>query len=311
MGSMLGLVVRTHNRFYKVRMDGQTLLCSPKGNFRKNAPKGYHLPVIGDQVDVELHRKKTRGVDGYITKIHRRKNQLERSLGDGRRVRIMAANLDRIMITGGIDKPGIDWGLTDRYIVACELSGIPYMLVFNKLELNPDFAEDPFCQAYRRMDIPMIFTSTKTDLGMDALKDAVSDGISFFTGASGVGKSSLINKIVPEANLTTGAVDERKGLGKHTTTNSTLVPVASGYLVDSPGLRDFLPPIVPPEQVRFGFREMVNTQGECRFSTCLHQQEPGCAVKDAVDQGDISELRYKNYLEIVEEMQNYVQDRYS
>ena len=306
-----GLITRTHNRFYHVAVDEQSYLCSPKGAFRQSSNPEYRLPVIGDRVRISLLDKKQRGVDGYISEILERDNRLLRADADGRRERVMAANLDRILVVSAVEKPGVDFGLIDRYILSCELAGIVYHLVINKIELNPAFIDDQRLQIYRQLEIPILVTSAKTGQGMDALKESVADGISYLSGASGVGKSTLINSLVPKAELNTGEVDPRRGRGRHTTTYSTLVPIDEhGLLVDSPGLRDFYPPRVPPEEVRFGFREIVEAQSGCRFSTCLHVEEPQCAVLDAVETGDISQLRYKSYLFLIREMQDFLQSRY-
>jgi len=270
----------------------------------------YRLPVIGDEVTVELTKEK-KGVEGYITDITKRTNRLVRSDYEGRRVRVMAANLDRAMVVSGINEPGVDFGLIDRYLLTCELANIPCWLIINKIELNPSFSQDPRLTIYRDMDIPILEVSAETGEGMDKLDEAVSHGISYLTGASGVGKSSLINHLAPEAGLTTGTVDPRKGKGRHTTTFSSLVAHGSGYLVDSPGLRDFYPTPVPPDQVRFGFQEIAMAQSGCRFNGCLHDGEPGCAVVEQLEEGSISEMRYKSYLHTLHEMVAFSQSRFS
>ena len=311
---MEGLIVKTHNRFYEVRCGQDIWLCSPKGAFkRKDGPKQdpeYRLPVIGDRVEVLLDKGKE-GVDGYITRIVPRRNRLIRADLEGRRQKVMAANLDRILVVSAVCKPGVDFALIDRYLLTCDLAQIPVCLVINKIELEPEFADQPQLELYRKLEIPVLLVSAKTGQGMDQLDRMIAEGISYLTGASGVGKSSMINHLAPHADLVTGAVDPKKGRGRHTTTFSMLIPIGEcGNLVDSPGLRDFYPPKVEADQVRFGFREIAKAQSECRFATCLHDGEPGCAVVGAVRAGHITDERYKSYLFIMREMKSYFQNRY-
>ena len=311
---MEGLIVKTHNRFYEVRCGDDIWLCSPKGAFkRKDGPKQdpeYRLPVIGDHVEVRLDKNK-KGVDGYITRIVPRNNRLIRADLEGRKLKVMAANLDRILVVSAVREPGVDFALIDRYLLTCDLAQIPVILVINKIELDPEFINEPQLELYRKLEIPVLAVSAETGQGMDQLDDVVADGLTYLTGASGVGKSSMINHLAPHADLTTGSVDPKKGRGRHTTTFSMLIPIgADGNLVDSPGLRDFYPPKVEAEQVRFGFREIAKAQSECRFATCLHDGEPGCAVVDAVQDGRINDERYKSYLFIMREMKSYFQNRY-
>lgn len=304
-------MVKTHNRFYQVELAGQIYMCSPKGSF-KQAESEFKLPVIGDRVRLELNKRRQQGVDGYIVEIMPRDNRLLRADADGRRERVMAANLDLLLITCAVAQPGVDFALVDRYILSCELGGIDYAIVFNKIDLDPEFMTDPTVLAYQQLGLPVLATSTKTGEGLEQLREWVSEGICYFSGPSGAGKSSLINHLVPEADLTTGEVDPRKGRGRHTTTFSMLVPLAGGgYLVDSPGLRDFYPPKVPAEEVRFGFREIAALQAHCKFSSCLHVTEPDCAVVTALEAGILSPERYKSYLFLLSEMQNYSQNRFA
>lgn len=306
-----GLVVKTHNRFYQVRVGSETYLCNPKGIFKRAEDPEYRLPVIGDHVAIVLHKKKDRGVDGQITAILPRENRLLRADADGRREKIMAANLDLLLMVSAVDKPGVDFAMIDRYILTCELSHIPYRLIINKADLDPTFCEDERFEIYHDLDIPVLFTSVKSGTGMETLHQWVSKGMCYLTGTSGVGKSSLINHLMPEANLTVGEVDPKKGRGRHTTTNSSLLDLPDGgLLVDSPGLRDFYPPKVPPEDVRFGFRDIVRIQPNCRFSSCLHENEPECAVFQAVEEENLAYDRYKSYLFLLSEMRQYQQNRF-
>jgi ribosome biogenesis GTPase len=308
---MIGLVVQTHNRFYQVRCDQRRYLCSLKGNFKKAEPE-YRLPVVGDQVRIALKKSEKEGVDGYLTEILERDNALIRNLGDGRRMRVMAANLDCVFIVSAVKQPGVDWGIVDRYVAACEMDNIPHALVINKIELDPDFANDPHLDIYRNLDIPVLLTSVKANQGLDELKQELGKGISLLTGTSGVGKSSLVNCLVPQSELATAEVDRKHGMGRHTTTSSMLIPLpGGGFLADSPGLRDFSPPLVDPEELRFGFREFRELQSGCRFSTCMHVNEPGCAVIRALEKGGVNPLRHRHYLQTLEEMQQYRQQKYS
>lgn len=307
-----GLVVKTHNRFYQILVGDKTYLCNPKGIFKKAKDPEYRLPVIGDFVNITLHKKKDKGVDGQITEILPRENRLLRADAEGRRERVMAANLDFLMIVSAVSQPGVDFPMIDRYILTCELSHIPYRLVINKTDLDPMFEEDERLDPYRDLEIPILFTSIKTGEGMDELQEWVSEGMCYLTGTSGVGKSSLINYLIPDANLSVGEVDPKKGRGRHTTTNSSLLEFKSGgYLIDSPGLRDFYPPKVLPDEVRFGFRDIMKHQVHCRFSSCLHENEPDCAVYQAVEDETLSYDRYKSYLFLLSEMQNYQQSKFS
>jgi len=308
---MRGLIAKTHNRFYEVLVDGGVYVCSPKGAFKQAESPDYRLPVIGDRVRIELLADRGEGVDGYIVAIEPRRNVLERADADARRKRFMAANLDLALVVSAVVKPGVDFGLIDRYMVACELAEIPYALAINKVELDPGFSDSPELGIYRDLGVDILTLSAKRGDGLEALRERVGRGVSYLTGASGVGKSTLINCLAPEADLTVGAVDERKGRGRHTTTYSVLVPVGDhGFLVDSPGLRDFYPPRVDPDQVRFGFRELAAVQAECRFASCLHDREPGCAARAAVAAGRISEMRYKSYLALMREMQGRQQNQW-
>ncbi len=300
------------NRFYDVIVDKRWVRCQPKGQIRRHEDAEYRLPVIGDHVVVELEPGQERGVEGYVIEILPRQNRLMRSIGDTRETeKVMAANLDRTLIVSAIERPGLDWSMLDRFLVTCELLDISACIVINKVDLNPARLNAKELTTYQDLGYPVLETSVKDNLGIGRLQALVESGISLFAGTSGVGKSSLINWLVPKAKLVTGAVNERSGSGRHTTTTSVLIPVkGEGYLVDSPGLRDFFPPRVEPDQVRFGYVEIREAQRDCKFTTCQHLEEPGCAVREAVRAGDIAAFRYANYRFIVGDMMQRERSRY-
>lgn len=305
-----GLIQQTFNRFYTVQVGSHDYLCQPKGILRQNEDPNYRLPVIGDWVTIELTAESREGVDGYIVGIRERRNALARFSDQKVSTKLMAANLDAVIVVSSVLRPDCDFGLIDRYLVACTLQGLPAIVVINKIELDPEFLNRPELKVYRDLGYPVIETSVKKDIGMDQLRAVLSSGVSFFTGTSGVGKSSLINTLVPKAQLAVGKVAERGGTGKHTTTSSILLPVGSGYLADSPGLRDYYPPRVEPEQVRFGFIEIQEDQKDCRYASCCHIQEPDCAIRESVRLGRIADWRYKNYRDLYFEMKNWQNQRY-
>lgn len=300
------------NRFYDVLIGDRKVRCQPKGHIRRHKDAEYCLPVIGDRVDLELLDSQEDGVDGYITGIKPRRNRLMRSTGDAHEnEKVMAANLDRTLIVNAIERPGLDWSMLDRFLVTCELLDIDACIVINKVDLDPQKLERPEITTYTELGYPVVETSVKADIGMGRLRALIADGISLFAGTSGVGKSSLINWLVPRAKLTTGAVNQRSGAGRHTTTHSQLISLGgSGFLADSPGLRDFYPPRIEPDEVRFGYVEIREIQRDCRFSTCQHMDEPACAVREAVRAGEIASFRYANYHAMMVDMQQRDRNRY-
>jgi len=296
---------------YRVRVGEHRLLCQPKGDIRRNSNPDYHLPVVGDRVDISRKKQKGRGgIEGLITKIHGRDNQFARAVpGRPDRKRIMAANLDRVFVVSSFQKPGLNWGMVDRYLVYCELHRIQPVIVLNKSDLAGDLKDYPLVDYYRELGYDLLTVSAKYDADLAAMLEYAGSGISLLTGSSGVGKSSLINALCPKALLTVGSVSDKDGLGKHTTTNSMLIPLGkNGYLADSPGIREFQPPPQPIEDVRFGFREFIQVQAHCPFSNCLHHKEPGCAVRAAVKEGRIHPQRYHSYVALIQEFQNFSAD---
>jgi len=219
----------------------------------------------------------------------------------------VAANIDFIVIVIAVE-PYAHANLIDRYLVAAEASDIEPVLLLNKADLLNDKNRqrlEPLLEQYRSLGYRTLQASTASSHGLDELKALLADHISVFVGQSGVGKSSLINSLLPGADLRVGALSEQSRKGRHTTTTARLFHFPDGGdLIDSPGIREFGLWHMTEDQVLSGFRELLQLQGHCRFRDCRHEQEPGCAFLEAVDNGSISEQRFNSYCQILNSMQD-------
>jgi ribosome biogenesis GTPase / thiamine phosphate phosphatase len=234
-----------------------------------------------------------------VTAILPRRNLLER-LDPRGQIRAVAANIDQVVLVAA-RRPPPQWPLVDRYLVAIETLEATALLVINKADLEDSAAEDtrPMEALYRGLGYDVLHTSATTGLGLDTLRARLKGCTSVLVGQSGVGKSSLIQALLPDEDLRIGEVSEATGEGRHTTTAARLYHLpGGGDLIDSPGVRDFTPPPLPPAALARGFVEFRPHLGHCRFHNCVHDREPGCAVKAAVASGEISAERYASYMAI-------------
>ncbi len=253
--------------------------------------KGKRLtPVCGDYVETEPIAGES---DWLITAICERRNQLTRPNLRGK-VEVLAANIDRLLVVAA-PAPEPDWSIVDRYLCAAELIGAAAAVVFNKIDLPWTSGVDEVLEDYARTGYPTVRCSAKTGGNIDAVARLLQDGVSIIVGQSGVGKSSLINRLLDDDRQRVAAVSQKSGEGRHTTVNSALLSLpGGGAVIDSPGVRDYAPALRTDEVV-VGFREIATAAHDCRFANCRHLREPGCAVKDAVATGAISKRRYDSY----------------
>jgi ribosome biogenesis GTPase len=259
--------------------------------------QGRRLRVVcGDRVI--WRRDDHQGKEAIVTDICPRDNQLERLPPDRPQPEILAANLTCLVVVVA-PQPKTDWHLIDRYLAAGELMGCRILLVGNKCDTEAgdvDPARNTAVKSYTTLGYEYLAVAAKTGQGMDELIGALRNETAILVGQSGVGKSSLINRLVPGAEIAVGDLSAGTAEGTHTTTASAMHPLpAGGRLVDTPGVRDFVPAVGDPARVQLGFPEIRALADECRFTDCRHLREPDCAVKQAVDAGEIDARRYETY----------------
>ncbi len=277
-----------------------------RGKVRLAAGSSTNPVAVGDQVRFEYEKEPDEMHPAVITEILDRKNHLIRkSTNLSRQSHVIAANLDRAFLIVTLYFPEVKLPFLDRQLVTCGVFGIPATIVLNKVDLYRDEAPEQieaFKSIYTDAGYRVIETSARTGEGIDALRELCKDQVVLFSGESGVGKSSIIKAIDPSLNPKTGEISLAHLQGKHTTSLYEMYPISSGgYVIDTPGLRGFGLYGLEKDEISKYFPEMLRVADDCRFVPCTHTHEPGCAVKEAVEQGLISPERYNSYLGMLEE----------
>lgn len=301
---MRGLVTKNTGSGYWVRLDnGKTLLCKVKGNFRLKGIRTTNPVAVGDYVEVE-----ELGNDvAYITKIEERKNYIIRKASNlSKESHILASNLSQTLLVVTIAHPQTNLVFIDRFLATAEAYRVPAILVFNKIDIY-DAEEQELLDAvinlYQTIGYKCIKVSAITGEGIDELRKGLEGKTTLLSGNSGVGKSSLINAIIPEANLRTGDISSSHGTGMHTTTFSEMFDLpGTGAVIDTPGIKGFGTIDFKEAEVSHYFPEIFRTSADCRFNNCTHRNEPGCAVLKALEEQTISQSRYASYLSILEDI---------
>ena len=297
-----GLVVKSTGSSYWVRTeDNQQIVCKLRGNFRIKGIKNTNPIAVGDNV---CFVKEDKLEYGFITEIKERKNYIYRkSINLSKITHIIATNIDCAFLVISIPEPRTPLGFIDRFLVAAESFRIPTKIIFNKIDLYDAKCKEihaKFTKLYTQAGYECIETSVVNKKGMDCLKQAMQDKISLFCGQSGVGKSSIINVLEEGLNLKIGTLSNYNNKGKHTTTFAEMFPLSfGGFIIDTPGIKEFGLIQYEKEEVSHYFPEMLQLLHQCKFSNCTHTHEPECTVKQALEEGKIAPSRYQNYLSII------------
>lgn len=293
---MRGLVVRSQSGFYLVKTDDGLLTCQLRGRMKKG-PRLGDMVSIGDWVEVTLGK----GGSGVIEAVEPRKRLLSRSdpTPRGEYQQIIIANPDLAVFVFACAEPAPRYGMLDRFLVIAEKQSIPAMIVANKTDLVGMEEAKRLFSHYPSLGYPVIYTSATLHSGIDELRSRLSGKISVFAGPSGVGKSSLLNILLPNLDISTAHVSQASNTGKHTTVvREMYANPDGGYIADTPGLRTLAFWDIQLEELDGFFPEFRQLVAQCRFSDCTHDHEPGCAVKAAVARGEVHPARYRSYLSI-------------
>lgn len=288
---MQGKIVKGIAGFYYVHVVESGLYeCKAKGIFRKEKLK----PLVGDVVEIDIldgTEKK-----GNIVEVLERKNEL---------IRPAVANIDQALVVFAVTKPKPHFNLLDRFLIMMEQKEIPVILCFNKKDIATDPEIQKLKEIYETCGYRIVFTSALEEENVDELKQLLHGKTTAIAGPSGVGKSSLINILQPDANMETGSISEKIERGRHTTRHSELIWIEEDtYIMDTPGFSSLYTNDFEKEELKYYFREFAAYEGTCRFLGCDHVHEPGCKVKEAMEEGKIHQVRYKNYLEMYQELKN-------
>lgn len=303
---MNGLVIKSTGSWYTVQPDDTdtAVNCKIKGNFRIKGIRTTNPVAVGDRVTVVPNESGT----AYITAISPRKNYIiRRSSNLSKESQIIAANINAVALVATLSHPTTSTTFIDRFLVTAEAYSIPAILVINKVDLMDSQEDKEYLEAvsslYRHIGYDVLEVSAKTGYGMDRLKDAIKDRITLFSGNSGVGKSTLINDIIPGIEQRTAEISSIHDTGMHTTTFSEMFPLpsGSGYIIDTPGVKGFGTVDMTPEEVAHYFPEIFRISHKCRYNNCTHTHEPGCAVREALENSYIAQSRYNSYLSILED----------
>ncbi|MBI4577776.1 MAG: ribosome small subunit-dependent GTPase A [Planctomycetes bacterium] len=295
-----GVVTRVEGMLSQVLVrDGRTIRCALRGVVKDLRTRTANPVAVGDRVQVEAREDGT----GVIGGIHSRRTKLSRPSAHRGHEQVLVANVDRLLVVTSHARPGFQPRLVDRFLIAAAKGGLEALLCVNKLDLPAPEGLEEVLEVYRRLGHRVLRTSAATGEGLDGFAEALRGVTTVLAGPSGAGKSSLLNRLQPGLALSTAEVSEATGKGRHTTTAVSLLPlVGGGFVVDSPGIRELGLWRVEPTEVASLFGELAVHVARCRFSNgCSHRQEPGCAVREAVEAGEVSPVRYASYCAIYEE----------
>lgn len=283
---MKGKIIKGIGGFYYIKTDEGVIECKARGKFRHKSLK----PMVGDNVEIKIENGK-----GVIEDIEERNSELFRPT---------VANVTRAFVVFAMKNPDINYDLLNRFLLLCESNNIEAIVCLNKMDLVSEEERKEIKEKINEIGYEVLFINAKEGIGVESLKERLEGNVTVLCGPSGAGKSTLINTLTNREHMETGNVSEKIGRGKHTTRHSELIEVNDGYIVDTPGFSTLEVNFIEKENLKYYFPDFEKFNNECKFRGCMHHKEPSCAVKDAVEKGEINKYRYEFYLRTLEEIMN-------
>ena len=296
--------------------DGQLVDCKIKGNFRLKGIRSTNPIAVGDRVTLSSSQPDHSPQGNlspltphlsplFITEIEDRRNYIIRkSINLSKQSHIIAANVDQALLVVTVVSPQTSTTFIDRFLASAEAYRVPVILIFNKTDLlDSDMRhyQEAMVSLYQTIGYDCYQISAETGEGVDCLPPLLANKVTLLSGNSGVGKSTIINRLVPDANLRTGEISDAHNTGQHTTTFSEMIPMGGGWVIDTPGIKGFGSFDMEPEELTSYFKEIFRFSKDCRFSNCTHTHEPGCAVLKALENHYIAQSRYQSYLSMLDD----------
>lgn len=306
--TLSGVVTRVTGASYIVETgDGLKVRCrTVPSTVSEN--EGSNLVAVGDRVEFRPKASETDMAEGVIIRVEERRTALVRRREVRRnrskeKEQVIVANIDQLVLITSFDDPPFNSRLVDRYLVFAESEKLPLLIVVNKIDLDEEGMVEEDLEVYRQLDCNICLVSAEDGRGIEELRELLRDRVSAFSGHSGVGKSTIINLLVGREELRTAETSCKTGKGVHTTTSSAMFPLpGGGYVIDTPGIREFNLSGITRENLRFYYTEFLRYMPECAFSSCSHTVEPGCAVIAAVESESIAPERYESYLALLDSL---------
>ena len=283
---MKGKILKGIGGFYYISTEDKIIECKARGNFRYKGLK----PMVGDNVEIKIENGK-----GRIEKIEERHSEL---------IRPTVANVTLAFVVFAIKNPDLNFDLLNRFLVLCESNNIKAIVCLNKVDLVDEEERNLLKEKINEIGYDVLFINAKDGIGIESLKERIKGNVTVLCGPSGAGKSTLINKLTNKEHMETGSVSEKLGRGKHTTRHSELIEVENGYIVDTPGFSTLDITFIEKEDLKNYFPDFEEYNNSCKFRGCMHHKEPGCSVKEAVEEGKINKFRYEFYIRTLEEILN-------
>ena len=280
---MQGVIVKGIGGLYYVDVDEKVIECKARGKFRHNG----ETPTIGDEVIIEEENGK-----GIMTEILKRKNQL---------IRPAVANVTQAFVVVTTKNPDLNLCLLYKFLVLCEYNQVLPIICFNKMDIESEYSRE-IGKMLNEAGYEIMYVQGKYGVGIEQLKEKIKDNITVFCGPSGVGKSTLLNRVLGREAMKTGDISDKLKRGKHTTRHSELIRVEGGFLVDTPGFSSLELNFINKEELKHLFPEFEKFNDKCKFNNCVHYKEPGCVIKENVESGEINESRYEFYIKTLEEI---------